>query len=220
MYSVSQWEDFSKKNILKIERGKRGKIMKKNVITISAVLFAVFMIGMNSGRVTAVSDEHPGKIAVVSVPKIMAKSNYAAQMQQQIMEQKDSSMAELEKLKAQMEAVRADMETRKKDSDEYLELKRDLVQKRAVAEAQKSFLQDELMAKNKMAMEDLYMKILEAVKEISQAKGIELVLDYDEVDIPSPSVNDLTMMVQTHKVLHFEPSLDITDEVITLIDSK
>jgi Skp family chaperone for outer membrane proteins len=195
-------------------------MMNRKIITISVIITAAFVIGLNANRVGAVSDEHPGKIAVVSVPKVMAQSSYAASIQSDIIEQKNSSMAELEKLKTQMEAVRADMQTRKSGSDEFLQLKRDLMHKRAIAEAQKEFLQEELMTKNKAVMEELYVKILDAVKQISQAKGIELVLDRDEVDIPSPSVNELTMMVQTHKVLHYAPSLDITDEVIKLVDSE
>ncbi|MFI4912403.1 MAG: OmpH family outer membrane protein [Sedimentisphaeraceae bacterium JB056] len=194
--------------------------MSRKIIMLAAVVAVTFFAGMSATKVVAVSDEHKSNIAVVSIPKIMAESKYAASMQTEIMEQKDSSLAELEKLKAQMEAVRADMETRKKDSKEYLDLKLELMQKRAVAEAQKDFLQDELMAKNKIAMENLYIEILDCVKEIAQAKGIELVLDSDEVSIPAPNVNELTMMVQTHKVLHYAPYLDITDEVIKLIDSK
>lgn len=190
------------------------------IVTVSMIILAAFSVGLISTKVGAVSSENKNKIAVVSIPRVMAESKYAASMQTAIMAQKDSSLAELEKLKAQMEAVRADMETRKVDSAEHKTLKRELMQKRAIAEAQKNFLQDDLMAQNKIAMENLYVEIINVIKEISQTKGIELVLDSDELLIPSQSVNELTMMIQTHKVLHYAPSLDITDDVITLIDSK
>jgi len=194
-------------------------IMNKKIIMLLIVVVSILSVALFTNQVGAASDD-AGKIAVVSIPKIMAQSKYAATMQEQIVEQKDASMAELEKLRTQMEAVRADMDTRKAGSAEHSKLRRELIEKRAVAEVQKEYLQEELMLQNKQSMEQLYAKILEAVREIAQAKGIELVLDSDEVQLPSPSVNELTMMIQTHKVLHYAPSLDITDEVIKLVDSK
>ncbi len=194
-------------------------IMDKKIITLLVVLVVAFSAVLFTTQVGAASDD-AGKIAVVSIPKIMAQSKYAATMQEQIVQQKNSSMAELEKLRTQMEAVRADMDTRKPGSAEHSKLRRELIEKRAVAEVHKEYLQEELMLQNKLSMEMLYARILEAVREIAQAKGIELVLDCDEVQLPSPSVSELTMMIQTHKVLHYAPSLDITDEVIKLVDSK
>ncbi len=194
--------------------------MSKKIFTVSIIVLAAFVIGTISNRAGANASQAKSNIAIVSIPRIMAESKYAASMQKQVMLQKDASVAELEKLRAQMDAVKADMDTRRRDSDDYLRLRRELLQKQAIGESQKEFLQEDLMYKNKQSMERLYAAILAAVKQIAEAKGIELVLDCDEVQLPSPSVSELTMMVQTHKVLHYAPYLDITDEVMKVVDSN
>ncbi len=194
--------------------------MDKRLISVLMIVLGVFAVGLLVDNVGAAGEKQQEKIAVVSVPRIMMESEYASQVQSSVDKLKEASLAELETLKEDMDSINADMKTRRQGSEEFLKLKRSLMEKRAVAEAQKDFLQDELMEKNKVAMEQLYGKILECVKEVSEAKGLELVLDCDEVNLPAAGVNDLTMMIQTHKVLHYSPDLDITDEVITLIDSE
>ncbi len=194
--------------------------MSKKIFTVSLIILAAFVIGLIANRAGADASQTKSNIAVVSIPRVMAESKFAASMQKDIMQQKDSSLAELEKLKAQMDAVKADMDTRKRDSDDYSRLRRELLQKKAMGESQKEFLQEDLMLKNKQSMEKLYAAILTAVKQISEAKGIELVFDADEVQLPAPSVSELTMMIQTHKVLYHASYLDITDEVIKVVDSN
>jgi len=195
--------------------------MNKKIFTVSIMVLVSFAVGIIASRAGGEdASKAKSNIAVVSIPRIMAESKYAESMQKDVMAQKETSLGELEKLKAQMDAVKADMDTRKRDSEDYLKLKHDLLQQKAVAESQKEFLQEELMLMNKQAMERLYAQIIESVKQIAEAKGVELVLDIDEVQLPSPSVSELTMMIQTHKVLYSASYLDITDEVIKVIDSN
>lgn len=194
--------------------------MNRQIFTVSIAILTIVAVGLIVNSAGANASQAQSKIAVVSIPKIMAQSKYAQSLQDDVSAKRDSSLAELEKLRTQMEAVKADMDTRKPGSDDHINLKRDLLQKRALAEAQKEFLQEELMALNKQIMEQLYAKILETVRDIAQARGIELVLDSDEVELPAPSVNELTMMIQTHKVLHYADYIDITDDVIKTIDAR
>lgn len=194
--------------------------MNRKILTAVIITAAAFAAGIMLNKAGAEAAGAKSNIAVVSIPRIMNESKYADAMQKAILQQKDASLAELEKIKAQMDAVKADMDTRKKDSEDYVNLRRDLLQKKAIGESQKEFLQEELMLRNKASMEKLYTEILAAVKSIAEAKGIELVLDIDEVQIPAPSVNELTMMIQTHKVLHYASYLDITDEVIKVVDKN
>lgn len=195
--------------------------MNKKIFTVSIMVLVSFAVGIIASRAGGEdASKAKSNIAVVSIPRIMAESKYAESMQKDVMAQKETSLGELEKLKAQMDAVKADMDTRKRDSEDYLKLKHDLLQQKAVAESQKEFLQEELMLMNKQAMERLYAQIIESVKQIAEARGVELVLDMDEVQLPSPSVSELTMMIQTHKVLYSASYLDITEEVIKVIDSN
>jgi Skp family chaperone for outer membrane proteins len=129
-------------------------------------------------------------------------------------------LAELDKYKAQIDALRADLNTRKQGSTEYNDLAQQIIEKSAIAEAKKDYMQKSLLAENKDIMEKLYIDILAAVKEVCEEKNIEMALDRDEVKLPAANSTELSGVIQTHKVLYHAPNLDITKDVITKLDKS
>ena len=194
------------------------RLTRNVILTVIAGVLIFGLGGFICNFATAADKAAPSGTAVVSVPEVMATSKRAEKLQKKIMEQRDAALAELDKLKAQLQAVKADMETRKPGSADYTKLKKEFMQKNAEMEVQKEFLQQDLMTQNQAAMEQLYSDILAAVEKVAMEKGYELVLDKDKIEFPSNNTNELTLIIQTHKVLYHADYLDITADVVDAVD--
>jgi outer membrane protein len=193
--------------------------MRKNLITAVVIAVAVIAIG-GINNVVAQPKAGAQGIAVVSIPQIMKDSLRAQALQTQVLQSRDTGIQELKQMEAKLQVVQADIEARKPGSAEYSKLKQDYMQKSATIKAQQEFLQQELMLKNQRAMETLYKEVLAAVNSVAKSQGYELVLDRDEVELPANSPSELSLAIQTHKVLYSVDYLDITTSVIDALDDK
>lgn len=194
--------------------------MKKQTLIIIAVFaVGIFCFGYNKAA-DARDNGAPTTIAVVSIPEVMEQCERAKTLQTSVLELRDQSLKQLEKEKAALQVIKADIEARKPGSEDYLKLRKEYMQKKASIEASKEFLQQELMTTNQRAMEKLYLEIVDVVKTIAKTKGYDLVLDRDKVEIPAVSATELTLSIQTHKVLYYADYLDITEEVVKAVDKK
>lgn len=191
---------------------------KRNLIIGFISVLMICVCGVCSHNVFAEPESVPAGIAVVSVPEIMQKSNRAQTLQKEVLERRDTALAELEKAKANLQVVKADLDARKFGSEDYFKLKKEFMQQSASLEAQKEFMQQELMVQNQKAMEKLYQEILAAVSTIAKSEGYELVLDKDKIEFPASSASELSLTIQTHKVLYHADYMDITEKVIKSLD--
>ncbi len=186
------------------------------VLTIAVAMFTIN--GINN--VTAAPKAASAGTAVVSIPEIMQTSTRAQAIQDKVLQSRDEGIKELEQMKAKLQVVKADIDARKPGSAEYSKLKQKYMQQSAAINAQQEFLQQELMLKNQRAMESLYKEILAAVESVAKSQGYELVLDRDKIELPANSPSELSLAIQTHKVLYYEKYMDITSKVIDVLDSK
>lgn len=191
---------------------------KKYVFSAVFCLFVAFCLVATN--VDGLDRSAPSGVAVASVPEIIDGSSYAKMLDKKINDKKQQALAELDKYKAEIDAIKADINTRKPGSEEYNQLAQKAIEKTAVAEAKKDYMQKSLVRENKEIMEQLYVEILAVSKEICQEKNIEVLLDRDEVNIPALSSTELSGMIQTHKVLYHAPNLDITKDIIERLDKR
>ncbi|AQQ70102.1 Outer membrane protein [Limihaloglobus sulfuriphilus] len=184
------------------------------VLTVS-LFFAIFYVSL---RADAANSGSPAGIAVVCIPDVIDQSSYVDQMQNGVNEQREAKIKQLDKFQADLQAIKADIETRKRGSDDYNRLKKDYLLKEAEMKVQRDMLQEELMGLQQKAMEQVYEKILKTVAKVAQQQGYELVLDKDKVEFPAASANEMTLTIQTHKVLYHADYMDITSEIIAELD--
>jgi Skp family chaperone for outer membrane proteins len=66
----------------------------------------------------------------------------------------------------------------------------------------------------------LFKDVIKAVAEVAKEKGIDLVLEKSEPDLPAANSNELTLTISTHKVLYSAGCEDITDVVLAKVDAN
>ena len=160
------------------------------------------------------------KIGLVSIRKIFEGCKRNAQYRKEAAAEQEKIINELQELQAEIEADKAGLKTRKQGSTDYQALLKEVLTKQAGFQAQQEFYKQQLGAKDKRWTEQLYSDILKVTGEIAKQKGLELVLQRDEPELPAQNVEGLMTTIRTHKVLYGGGCIDISDDVITQMDSE
>jgi len=193
----------------------------RNIVIVTLAVAAISLgLGYEQGWAKAKEEIKPARIAVVSVRRILENSKTNARWETEARAESGEIRAELDKLSKELQAIEADMATRKVGSSDYLKLMREGTEKQAILEAKEKFYQQKLTLNQQQQIEQLYQDIIAAVASVAKDKGADLVIAKEEFQFPSTSLRELTLVIQTSKVLYNAEELDITNDVLALLDKE
>lgn len=193
----------------------------KNKTTALCILVAGFSLIAGYQYVTAQPNAMTfSRIGVVSVRKVFRDCQLNAKYRaKSIAEQSKAKSAE-ERLAEEIQAEEQGLKALKIGSEDYLTQADQLFQKKARLEAMRQFNQQKQALQDQRWTERLYEEVLGIVKEMSEEKGLNLVLDVDEPEFPVQNPDELMMSLQTHKVLYDGGCMDLTAEVMAELDKR
>lgn len=157
-------------------------------------------------------------IGVVSIRKIFRDCKKTAQYREQANAERQQLSAELTKLDNEIKAQSEGLKTLKIGSENYLAQVKEILQKQASLQAQQEFHKQQSAIKEQQITEDIYKDILRISREVANQKGLDLVLEASEPDLPASNPAELELSMGTHKLLYGGGCVDITDDVITQLD--
>ena len=179
---------------------------------------ALAFLSYERGLAAARKEITPARIGVVSVNRILTNSKKHAQWQDKMAVEEQTARGEIDKLGKELEAVKADMATRKVGSNDYIKLMRQALNKEAAYEARKQSYDREMSLKVQFWTESLYRDVLAVVSTVAKEKGLDMVVAKEEVEFPSAGIRDLMLLIRTNKVLYHSEHMDITNEVLAVLD--
>ena len=159
------------------------------------------------------------KIGVISVQKIFQDCRRSVKYREEAMAEWDRANAELGKLKAEVDAGKEGIRTLKVGSSDHMALMKEILTKQANLQLQQTFYEQQRAVKEQKMVEELYKDTLRETSEVAELKDLDLVFERSEPELPAPTANELTMTISTHKLVYRGELLDITDEVMTRLDS-
>jgi Skp family chaperone for outer membrane proteins len=183
------------------------------VITVIAISF-----GYRQGIAAGEKQITPSKVAVVDVTKVLQSSKKHKQWQEKMTTNEGQMKAEFEKAKKELEVLQANLNLFKSGSKDYVDAMREFLDKKGLLEAKDKFYQEKINMEMQQWTESLYVQMLDITEKIAKKKGIDIVLAQEQLDLPSPSLRDFMLSIRTKKVLYCGTQLDITDEVLALLD--
>lgn len=201
--------------------------MKKTnfIMTVLVAAASMAIIGLQYSQAAKDKSIAAPKIGIVSVREVFEKCTMKAAVEKDLAAQGDKRFAELKKLEESIDADKTALNKRKENSDDYLELMQAVILKQAQLDAQKEFFQQELTVKEMQGKEKIYRKILEVIALAAKEKGFDIILSRDdnylnspETSAPAQNPTELVLTTKTHKLLYFNPGLDITAEVLAAMD--
>lgn len=160
------------------------------------------------------------KFGVVSVDKVFRNCKKSATYRQQSIAELQRTDAELAKLDNEIKTQTAGLKTLKIGSESYMAQYKELLQKQASLRAQEEFNKSQRGLKEKRTTEEIYGDILRITGEIAKEKGLDLVFERSEPELPALTPTELDLSMTTYKLLYENCCVDITDEVITRLDSQ
>ncbi len=160
------------------------------------------------------------KIGTVSIVKILRNSKRSTAHITRMNTEQNKIRAELEKLSKQLKAQEDMLIALKQDSSDYLAQRKEVINKRISLEAQQAFNKEAAILKEYRWRKEFYQDILRITSELAEQKGLDVVLEKDEIDIPALSVNEFNQTMITRKVLYSGGCIDITDEVMARLDKE
>jgi len=180
----------------------------------------ILAMGYEYSQATQKTNTTSPKIGIVSIGKIFLNCKRFAAHRTKMNTEQSKIRAELIELSKQLKVQEDMLIALKQDSSDYLAQREDCINKRASLEAQQAINKERAVLKDYRWRKELYQDILRITSELAEQKGMDVVLEKNEIDIQTLSLNEFNQAIMIHKVLYSGGCTDITDEVIARLDKE
>jgi Skp family chaperone for outer membrane proteins/uncharacterized coiled-coil protein SlyX len=157
---------------------------------------------------------------VVSVRKIFRDCKKSAKYRQQSNMERQRADAELTKLDNDIKAQQEGLKTLKPDSENYMTEIREILEKQASLQALQKFYKQQISLNEQRITEEIYGDILRITAAVAKQRGLNYVFEISAPQLPAMSPTELELSMGMHKLLYSEGCIDLTDEVMTILDSN
>jgi Skp family chaperone for outer membrane proteins len=164
------------------------------------------------------------KIAVVNIGKVYSDMQESKDFTNSLKVQRDEFLRKRDEYKKKIEALQAEMKNLKSDSGQFKEKNDELVRTALEADYYDKITTDNLQRVQKLQLKSQFDKIEAAVIDYATQKGIDLVLTERRMDLPEDlrefTRDQVDTVLSSRNVLYRAPKIDISSEIIAVLDSK
>jgi Skp family chaperone for outer membrane proteins len=160
------------------------------------------------------------KVGVLSVRQIFRQSARIARYRQDALVERQTMEAKLDSLAKEIDSEEKGLNLLRPGTSDYVAQLERIYNKRASYQADKELYNKKVSLKEQVITEELYGGILRATAAIAEKRGLDLVFEKSEPDLPATSPAQLELAMGTHKLLYSAGCVDISSEVLARIDSQ
>ena len=193
---------------------KSSKLALVTALAAAVVLFGTY----RQGRLDAANAVAPAKIGVVNVTTVLENSAKHKQWQEKMQANQETMKTEFKKMQDELDALQANLKLRTPGSDDALRLEGEMLEKKALMDAKDQFYRTRVETEMQQWTESLYQKMLAIIKEVAEAKGLDIIIADELLDVPAPTLRDFMLTVKTRKLLYFKQQYDLTAEGQAALD--
>lgn len=157
---------------------------------------------------------------VLSIRKIFRECKKSAKYRQESNAERQRADAELNKLDSEIKAQQAGLKTLKRGSENYMVQIKEILEKQGSLQAMQQFYKQQISSREQRITEEIYTDILRITSEVAKQKGLDFVFEISAPELPAMSPTELELSMGMHKLLYSEGCVDISDEVMTILDSN
>lgn len=177
--------------------------------------------GANANNTTR-PPAQPTAIATVDIVTIFDQLQELKDLETVLENRKNSRQAQLDEVNNQLRAIGADLEGMVRGTDEYKDKVRQAMEMQAVIKARGDALNQILSIDRGNMTRELYTKVADAIARISDREGYDAVL-FDDSTFVVPEdapYQDVYRAIVTRSVLYRHNAIDVTDQVVSLMNSE
>ncbi len=185
----------------------------------------VLMILLGAGYFVTAQDQRlaprPTTTAVVNVSTLLDGLDEKLQIEADLQAQLDAGNADLKAREEQIRQLQADLKLMSPGTDAY-EAKREEFDYMVVElQTAQAYQKQKINREYSRQFARLYRNILAAIERVATTNSFDLVLFKEQdVDLANVPREQLAGVIQSRKVLYSAGSLDITDQVRTLMNNE
>jgi Skp family chaperone for outer membrane proteins len=159
------------------------------------------------------------KYAVVDLERVLDQSQQSVDVQKMLADRAKQVQTELETRARAVQTKQADLTALHPDSPEAYKLEEEIDRLDVEHETIQKVDQAQLAQERNLWVAEGYKQAMTAIQQIAQDRGLDLVLFQDRFD-PKASPDDLIARMAARKVLYAREYLDVTDEVLKLMNQQ
>ena len=189
-------------------------------VLVCLMVVVILVMGYEYSKAQPEAATPSSKIGVVSIRRVFQDCKRSARYNAEVLAEQSRTAAELQRLSKEAEASKAGLNAFKRGSSDYLAQLKEVFDKQSKHDAEQEYIAQQKALKYQRWVEDLYLDILRGTAEVAKQKGLDLVVDKDEVEFPATSIDSTMLAIRTHKVLYDGGCVEITNEVIVWLDKE
>ncbi len=159
-------------------------------------------------------------MAVVNVEELFARYKRPAALEKQIRERQQEIIKEAEGRRAALEQQRQALQAFKPGTPDYQEKRVALRREEIEFQVWRTLADEEIKQRHKDSFRSIYDDVRRGVAKVAKQKGLQIVLTYDTLAEDAPDSQALRQQILLQKVVYWEPQLDITEEVLKVINDE
>ncbi len=196
----------------------------RNTVAIAACLSLVALVGWRAGADSAEYQvmAQPSAVALVDVERALNELDELVALNAALGVRVEERQKNLDSLRVQIENTQAELDELPANATEKRrELRAQIFELTETAKARTNAYQSLINIEKGEIIRPLYLKLLEAVDEVSTKQGYDLVLfDNRTLQVPKDVQGMINEAIQAKTILYASDSLDITDQIILLMNNK
>lgn len=188
----------------------------------ASILLISGALALRAGATSARPPAQPTAIAVVDIVDVIAGLDEPAVLEEQLNSRREARQQQLDEIVDELKILEADLQMLTRGTDEHREKLRAYLEKQAVAKARREVLSQIVSIDLGSVRAGMYMKVEQAIKDIADRDGYDIVLmDDSKFPLPENAPDaDVYRAIITKSVVYRHDSIDITQQVITLMNNE
>lgn len=188
---------------------------------VAATLVVTVSFVWRAGAQNGAQPLPPSHIAAIDIPRLIAALDERSPREQQLQGFINNLNDELKARGEELEIASADMQLLVAGTSERRRKAEEVARMRVDMEVQGRWSEQLIDRRRAEVFADLFEKVRDAATKIAQQRGYDLVLSSDyEGDIPRDQEAQIRSVMSARRVLYVSPDIDITDDVVRLMNNE
>ncbi len=160
------------------------------------------------------------KVGVVNIAKVFEKYQMTQQLEQQFDAKRQAISQEAQKRQDAMETKLKELEAFDPNSQDFANRQAALRYSRIEYRVWLEDTEETLKREHMNLLRMIYGLVTEAIAKTAKDRGLDLVVTQDDLSPEAPDSISLRREILLKKVLYFSPRVDITQEVLNLLNEE
>lgn len=190
-------------------------MVRRHPALIVVAVVTLLVVGLAGAGAQQAMQAEPTAVAVVDLERVFDQLEEMSALEADANSKAEQIQKQAEEKRQEVQQLQSDLGLLKAGTEEHRQAQEEVEMAAIEFRTWLQFQKQKLERERGVMVEGLYRKTLDAVEQVADGSGYDLVLyKARTTDLNFESARDLAQRIQARKVLYADDALDITDEVV------